>query len=85
MANKVVNHGIGMGQLMTVTYGRILSQDEVLALYDFEKTGTSRPTAKISFTLTEGLGDTDNAVFTIEGNQLKTAQLLNYDASAVSV
>ena len=50
-----------------------------LALYDFEKTGTSRSTAKISFTLIKGLGDTDNAVFIIEGNQLKTAQF-NHDA-----
>ena len=33
-----------------------------------------------SFTLTSGSGDTDNSLFTIEGDQLKTAADFNYEA-----
>ena len=33
-----------------------------------------------SYVLIEGQGDTDNALFTIEDDQLKTATVLNYEA-----
>ena len=53
---------------------------EVSALYDFEKPGAERPTGKISFTLAEGTGDTDNASFKIDDDQLKLVDSLNFEA-----
>ena len=55
-------------------------QKKISALYDFEKPGTDRPTGKISFTLAEGSGDTDNASFKIDDDQLKLVDSLNFEA-----
>ncbi|MFC7000019.1 fibronectin type III domain-containing protein [Rufibacter roseus] len=46
-------------------------------------TSTSEnPTATFSYSLVSGAGDTDNALFTIADNQLRTAAALNYEAKS---
>ena len=62
-------------------YDRALQPGEVTTLYNQEKNSPAS-TGSFTFALTPGEGDSDNASFTLDGDQLKTAASFDFETQS---